>query len=169
MNTNGYKSATTAGLLGIFLGAVGAHCWYLGDKKKGTTHVIIFGAGVAALIIGGAIIPSILSFRALYRMLWLLSILSWGGWLAIGASEVWGFIEGIQILTQGDASLAQKGYPVAPSTMQNFGGYPNNGNFTNPNSPNQMGPNHPNQNCPNQNYPTPNHSNQDNSGNHHNG
>lgn len=34
MNTNGFKSATTAGLLGIFLGAVGAHCWYLGDKKK---------------------------------------------------------------------------------------------------------------------------------------
>ena len=79
MNTNGFKSATTAGLLGIFLGAVGAHCWYLGDKKKGTTHVIIFGAGMVALIIGGTILPSILSFWTLYRILWLISILNWAG------------------------------------------------------------------------------------------
>ena len=154
MNTNGFKSATTAGLLGIFLGAVGAHCWYLGDKKKGTTHVIIFGAGMVALIIGGAILPSILSFWTLYRILWLISILNWAGWLAIGASEVWGFIEGIQILTQGDAGLAQKGYRIAPNAMQNFGG-----NFNNPNTPN----NHPT------NQISQNHPNQNNSGNHYNG
>ncbi len=154
MNTNGFKSATTAGLLGIFLGAVGAHCWYLGDKKKGTTHVIIFGAGMVALIIGGTILPSILSFWTLYRILWLISILNWAGWLAIGASEVWGFIEGIQILTQGDAGLAQKGYRIAPNAMQNFGG-----NFNNPNTPN----NHP------ANQISQNHPNQNNSGNHYNG
>lgn len=33
MNNN-VKSATVAGLLGIFLGSIGAHCWYLGDKRK---------------------------------------------------------------------------------------------------------------------------------------
>ncbi len=153
MNTNGFKSATTAGLLGIFLGAVGAHCWYLGDKKKGTTHIIIFGAGMAALIISGAILPSVLSFWTLYRILWLLSILNWAGWLAIGASEVWGFIEGIQILTQGDAGLAQKGYRVAPSAMQSPQNF--SGNFGNPTNNNPTS--------------SDNQNNQNNSGNHYNG
>ncbi len=122
MNTSGFKSATTAGLLGIFLGAVGAHNWYLGDKKKGTQHVIIFGAGAAVMLVTGVILPSVMSFWTLYRMAWLLTILDIVAWLAIGASEVWGFIEGIQILTQGDAGLAQRGYRVAPNAMQNFGG-----------------------------------------------
>ncbi len=122
MNSNGFKSATTAGLLGIFFGAVGAHCWYLGDKKNATKHVIIFGAGMAVMIVAGAIIPSVVSFWTLYKISWLITLLNVAGWLAVGVSEVWGFIEGIQILSGGDAGLAQKGYRVAPSAMQNFGG-----------------------------------------------
>jgi hypothetical protein len=121
INSNGFKSATTAGLLGIFFGAVGAHCWYLGDKKSGTKHMIIFGIGVAIMIVAGAIIPSVVSFWTLYRISWLITLLNVVGWLAIGISEVWGFIEGIQILTGGDAGLTQKGYRVTAG-VQSFGG-----------------------------------------------
>lgn len=133
MNNN-IKSATTAGLLGIFLGSVGAHNWYLGDKKKGTLHVIVFGAGVFAIIVADVILPSVVSFWTLYRILWLISLLSWGGALAMSASGLWGLIEGVQIMAQGDVGLAQKGYRVATG-MQNFGGQ----NGMNNQMGNQMG------------------------------
>lgn len=116
---NNYKSSTTAGLLGIFLGAVGAHDWYLGDRKKGILHVCLFGAGIALLLISDAILPNILSFWTLYRMLWLLSILNWLSWALIGASEVWGFIDGIKILIAGDAGLARRGFMINPNANMN--------------------------------------------------
>lgn len=134
MNNN-YKSATTAGLLGIFLGAVGAHDWYLGDRKKGTTHVILAGAGFALIIIADVILPNALSFWTLYKMLWLISIMSWVAWALIGASELWGFIEGIKILTAGDAGLAQRGFMVNPNTMNSM----NNMNNMNPMNGMNMG------------------------------
>ena len=35
------KNKTTAGLLAIFLGAFGAHYFYLGDSEKGTTRLLL--------------------------------------------------------------------------------------------------------------------------------
>ncbi len=77
---------------------------------------------MAVMIVAGAIIPSVVSFWTLYKISWLITLLNVAGWLAVGVSEVWGFIEGIRILTAGDAGLAQKGYRVASNAMQNFGG-----------------------------------------------
>lgn len=112
------KSATTAGLLGIFLGQVGAHNWYLGEKNKGLIHSIIFGVCIILFIVIDFIIPAN-SYRFAY---WLLS---GGFWLIplIGviwsANAIWGLVEGIIILASGDAGLARKGYavaaPVAPA------------------------------------------------------
>lgn len=130
---NNYKSATTAGLLGIFLGTVGAHDWYLGDRKKGTIHVCLFGAGIVLIIIGDAILPNVLSIWTVYRMIWLLNLLNWAAWALIGASEVWGFIDGVKILSQGDAGLAQRGFAVNPNAGMN----PNMNNMNNMNM-NQM-------------------------------
>ncbi len=133
MNSN-VKSATTAGLLGIFLGGVGAHNWYLGDKKKGQLHVIIFGVGLGLSVLAGGILPTAMSWRTLLSMEWLLTLLSSAGWLAIAASEVWGFVEGIQILTAGDAALARRGYTVAQPFNQSMGNQNmGNGNMGNPN------------------------------------
>ena len=116
---NNYKSATTAGLLGIFLGTVGAHDWYLGDRKKGTIHVCLFGAGLALIIIGDAILPNVLSMWTVYKMMWLFNLLNWAAWALIAASEIWGFIDGVKILSQGDAGLAQRGFAVNPNAGMN--------------------------------------------------
>ncbi|MDO4508196.1 MAG: TM2 domain-containing protein [Candidatus Saccharibacteria bacterium] len=112
------KSATTAGLLGLFLGAFGGHNWYLGDNKKGIIHCSMAGAGILLIIIGNILynnaISSFSGIMALYGggFVWQ-SILMYVGWALVGASEVWGAVEGIQILSAGDAGLAAKGYAVA--------------------------------------------------------
>lgn len=72
------KSKVVAGLLGIFLGALGVHNFYLGYNNKALTQL-------------------------------LLTILSCG---ILGVvSEIWGLIEGIQILT-GTISVDAEGKPL---------------------------------------------------------
>ena len=116
------KSATTAGLLGIFLGAFGAHNWYLGEKSKGIIHVCMMSGGVLVEIVAAAVLPNVLSFTMLIQMAWLFTILTAIAGLAMSASAIWGLIEGIIILSQGDAGLARKGYAVAePAPMPGYG------------------------------------------------
>lgn len=116
------KSATTAGLLGIFLGVFGAHNWYLGEKSKGITHVCMMSGGVLVEIIAAAVLPNVLSFTMLIQMAWLFTVLTAVAGLAMSASAIWGLVEGIIILSQGDAGLARKGYAVAePMPMQGYG------------------------------------------------
>ena len=62
------------------------------------------------MIISGALLSDVLSFVVWLRVA---PILNGIAWLAIVGSEIWGFVEGIQILTAGDAGLAARGYPVA--------------------------------------------------------
>lgn len=128
------KSATTAGLLGIFLGAVGAHNWYLGDKKKGIIHVSLVCGSVVIAVVVNIIFNTMaksnpLGFLAVAvsQPWWYLLGVSAAG-LATSASAIWGFVEGVTILSQGDAGLAQRGYNVAqPMPAQNYnqsmGGY----------------------------------------------
>lgn len=113
------KSATTAGLLGIFLGAFGAHNWYLGEKGKGIAHVCMMSGGILLEILAAAILPNVLSFTMLIQMAWLFAILTPIALLAMSASGIWGLVEGIIILSQGDAGLARKGYAVA-EPMPNY-------------------------------------------------
>ena len=118
------KSATVAGLLGIFLGGVGAHNWYLGEKKKGIIHVCMMAGGVLVEILAILILPSALSLSALITMGVVLGILSSIAGLTMAASAIWGLVEGIMILSAGDAGLAAKGYPVAnPVPVQPMQGY----------------------------------------------
>ena len=95
------KSATTAGLLGIFLGAFGAHNWYLGEKGKGIAHVCMMSGGVIVEIIAGAVLPNVLNLTMLIQMAWLFTILTAIAGLAMSASGIWGLVEGIVILSQG--------------------------------------------------------------------
>lgn len=111
------KSASTAGLLGIFLGSFGAHCWYLGDKKKGIIHVSLIGAAALLGIISFIVMPKdVYSMAAAalggspgFAIAGILSALA--GVVASG-NAIWGAIEGIMILSHGDAGLAAKGYRV---------------------------------------------------------
>ena len=107
------KSATTAGLLGLFLGGVGAHNWYLGEKTKGIIHCCLFGSGILVTIIGSVVLPSVLSWTALLTWGAILSILGVVSWLLMIGNGIWALVEAIQILVGGDAKLAQRGYAVA--------------------------------------------------------
>ena len=120
------KSATTAGLLGIFLGAFGAHNWYLGEKSKGIAHVCMMSGGIIIEIMAAAVLPNVLSWTMLIQMAWLFTILTAVAGLAMSASGIWGLIEGIIIISQGDAGLARKGYAVA-APAQNYNQPMNNG------------------------------------------
>lgn len=72
------KSKLVAGLLGIFVGSLGIHNFYLGFTNKAVAQLLI-------------------------------SVLSCGG-LAV-VSAIWGFIEGIMILT-GSINVDAKGIPL---------------------------------------------------------
>ena len=67
------KSKLTAGLLGIFLGAIGVHSFYLKDTKKGVIHLVLALGGIICMLI-----PTI-------------------------ASWIWGLVEGIMLLCSKDA------------------------------------------------------------------
>ncbi len=72
------KSKMAAGLLGIFLGSLGIHNFYLGYTGKAVAQLLI-------------------------------SVLSCG--ILALASEIWGLVEGIQILT-GSIATDAKGIPL---------------------------------------------------------
>lgn len=72
--TTGAKSKMVAGLLGIFLGWLGIHNFYLGYKKKAIIQLCL-GAG-------GMILSIIII-----------------GIFAVMAASIWGIVDGIMILT----------------------------------------------------------------------
>ena len=111
------RSAVTAGILGIFLGGFGAHNWYLGQKRRGLLHCVLFLGGLLILTIFGSL-AAVTTVR-----LPILGIFFFGitaiGWIAMAGNSIWGLIEGIIILSQGDPALAAKGYTVpAPVVYQ---------------------------------------------------
>lgn len=114
---NKLKSTTTAGLLGIFLGSVGAHNWYLGEKKKGIIHVSLVGAALLLMIIADFVLPATLSLRTALSAAGMLLLLNSLAGLLISGSSIWGFVEGIIILSKGDAGLAARGFAVVGAPM----------------------------------------------------
>ncbi len=79
------KSKLVAGLLGIFLGGLGIHRFYLGYNKIGAIQAILTAAGIVTC---GILFP-----------------------LPIGAA-IWGLVEGIMILT-GKIDKDANGNPLA--------------------------------------------------------
>lgn len=67
--TTANKSKVAAGLLGIFLGALGIHNFYLGFTKKGIIQLVISLVGAVAFGIGPILM------------------------------EIWGIVEGVMYLT----------------------------------------------------------------------
>ena len=105
------KQATVAGLLGIFLGGVGAHSFYLGEKVKGIIHACLAGVAFLILLIAGVIVPAsmsplVLMFSVVAGLLKKNCILAW--LIAVG-NGIWALVEAIIILVQGDAGLAARG------------------------------------------------------------
>ncbi len=94
LSVPGQKSKLVAGLLGMFLGAFGAHNFYLGNLKKAIIQV---GAGVGgwALLLIMFVWYALLDFDfgVLPAIVVILSSVASAG------AEIWGFVEGIMIFT----------------------------------------------------------------------
>jgi len=102
------KSKVAAGLLGIFLGWLGIHKFYLGDKKMGAIRLCISVVGYILLFAG-----TFMATAALMNGgsggggLALTGI----GWLAVAAMSIWGLVDGIMILV-GKVSADADGNPL---------------------------------------------------------
>lgn len=134
MQKNEIKSSTVAGLLGVFLGWVGGHDWYLGESKKAITHVSLSVGGLILLMIGIILDNLSRNVPALNVLFICLIVVAY---VILVGNLVWGMIEGVMILVQGDAGLAAKGYKVmesgAPLAMANPNENPNNADMVAPN------------------------------------
>lgn len=71
------KSKLTAGLLGVFLGWLGIHNFYLGQRNKGIIKIVAYAATWLFYALTGSVI----------------------GMLLNGAVIIWGIAEGIMILS----------------------------------------------------------------------
>ena len=78
----GYKSKIAAGLLGIFLGGLGIHNFYLGYTTKAVIQLVVSLVGGVVTLGLGAV-----------------------------AMEIWGLVEGIMILA-GKINVDGKGFPL---------------------------------------------------------
>lgn len=97
------KSVEVAGVLGIILGSVGAHDWYLGNKKGAWMHVGILIASVILLVVGSIVLPLVNSSDTeISETLGMVTMT-----ILIG-NAVWGVLEGILILVQGRAGLLRR-------------------------------------------------------------
>lgn len=106
------KSSIAAGLLGIFLGQFGAHDWYLGNKKNGLVHVILF-AGSFVVILLSSVVAAIATLSGIGFLTAVFGFFAAIAYLVLMGNGIWGLVEGIILLVQGDAGLAAKGYAVA--------------------------------------------------------
>lgn len=138
------KSATVAGLLGIFLGQFGAHSWYLGKKKQGIAHVCLFAVAMIILIIGMVMaVSATTSPYSYYRAATsgtanAAVILCLLGWFIMFGNAIWALVEAIILFVQGDAGLAAKGYAVA--TPYNPAAQSVAGTQAQPTAPTQVAP-----------------------------
>lgn len=112
MAPTGVKSSVAAGLLGIFLGAFGAHNWYLNQKTKGIIHLCLTCGGFIVMMLGSVLLGLGASSRLPFFVI-LGGLLAFVAYIAMLGSGIWGLVEGIILLAQGDAGLAAKGYTVA--------------------------------------------------------
>ncbi len=96
-SASGAKSRTVAGVLGIVLGSLGVHKFYLGNTVPGIIHVGVTGGGIFLFIVAAILSAAFYGFGIIIGGLFGLL-----GWLAITASGVVGLVEGIIYLTKSD-------------------------------------------------------------------
>ena len=97
------KSRVAAGILGIFLGCLGIHKFYLGIPTA-IVHLIVGGGGLGLLIVA-SVVAAGAAMTMSYTGLMVASIatlLLIVGWLIAAVSGIVGFIEGILYLTKSD-------------------------------------------------------------------
>jgi TM2 domain len=89
----GSKSKIVAALLAFFLGSLGIHSFYMGNKKKGLIQLGLSVVGIILIVVG---IASIASGSTVT-----IPTLAIVGYLLIAGVSIWAFIDLIRILTGG--------------------------------------------------------------------
>ena len=112
------KSANLAGILGIILGIIGAHNWYLGENSKGIAHSCLAAISFITIAIINVILPATLDIYTLLSMESVITIILLIGYSVAIGNIVWALIESIILLSQGDAGLSKRGYQVMPRPVQ---------------------------------------------------
>lgn len=97
------KSVEVAGILGIILGSVGAHDWYLGNKKGALVHVGLLVLSVVLMIVGSIVLPLTNSGEMEFS-----EALGTTTMVILVGNAIWGVIEGVLILIQGRAGLVRR-------------------------------------------------------------
>lgn len=97
------KSVEVAGVLGIILGSVGAHDWYLGNKKGAWAHVGLLILSVILLVVGSIVLPLVKSDD-----LETPDTLGMITMIILAGNAIWGVLEGVLILVQGRAGLLRR-------------------------------------------------------------
>lgn len=93
----GNKSAIVAGLLGLFLGAIGVHNFYLGYTKRAVAQLVLFLSFIFSLVTYVVlVVGAVASFSMLMVALAVLALIV--GVICVAVSGIWSFIEAIMIL-----------------------------------------------------------------------
>ncbi len=107
------KSRVAAGILGIFLGCLGIHKFYLGIPTA-IVHLIVGGGGLGLLIVASVVAAGAamtMSYTgAMVAMVAALVLVL--GWLIAAVSGIVGLIEGILYLTKSDEDFHSR-YVIA--------------------------------------------------------
>lgn len=115
------KSTTTAGLLGVTLGAFGVHNFYLGDKKRKLGFVHLLLAIISSLaLITAAVIEMVTRYAALPNSI--MSLLYVIGYLIAAANIIWGSVEGFILLAKPDDAplFPATKTPLSPAAKKNI-------------------------------------------------
>ena len=106
----GEKNKLVAGLLGIFLGWVGVHKFYLGFQKPARIQAIIGGGSFGLAIVIGIILTPIIAAATGYSQIGFLAVLGTLGtlcYLVTLGMGVIGVVEGVLYLTKSDEDFEQ--------------------------------------------------------------
>lgn len=100
------KSKITAAVLAFFLGQIGVHSFYLGQKQKGIIHIALAVlAGILYSVGTAQMASSLIGASAGSAMPTVSPMLLLGG-LLLAANGIWAFVEFILILVKSDADFA---------------------------------------------------------------
>ena len=93
------RTKLVAGLLGIFLGWVGAHKFYLGFKQPAVIQMAIGGSGLVLTLF----VANIFFYSGIYGIGFVIGLLLYVvGYIALLAAGILGLVEGIIYLTKSD-------------------------------------------------------------------
>lgn len=105
------RSRVVAGILGIFLGALGVHNFYLKRKGRGIAQLLLslmFIVGYFSMVV----MSIVCFFLDLYIPIMAMGMLAvWLGFLMLIASAIWAFVEAILILC-GNVKTDGRGMPL---------------------------------------------------------